>query len=426
MKREYEMSSIGINPKTSSEYKVIIADPSNIERKLLARFLTLNSFKVTDEADNTETILKNLESLNPVPDIIFIDASILGKESSQFLKILNTNFPQIKIIFILSSKVQETQMLKNKINYYIMKPFLKKNIEEKLYEILSDHPMEINSHDKGDIHLKKVFIPPIPNAVHKILLFEANTTGGSNELEELLYPDKSLCADLLRVANSSLYGRNGNVKALHDAITLLGIKTIKNIVIVQARRHMTGNLLKDSIFKKFLYEFSIFNSLISHDLISLFGKAKEYKEIFLLSSFRKMGMNILALNFPEKYSSVLHSFENGEDDLVNLEKKTMPLDHIQVGVSVMTEWKMPVIFVETVRNQFFAANQFRDVSDIDRVTRMAEILTKHLMKINLSEEDNAVLAEADNYYKPKDHFVNLFGEDYLANILSHPFFELPV
>ncbi|HMV43380.1 MAG TPA: HDOD domain-containing protein [Leptospiraceae bacterium] len=420
------MSSIGINPKTSSEYKVVIADSSNIERKLLARFLTLNSFKITNEADSTESILHNLESLDPKPDIIFIDTTILGKEGGQFLKILNSNFPEIKVIFIISSKVQEAQMLKNKINYYIMKPFLKKNIEEKLYEILSDKPMEINSEDKGDVHLKKVFIPPIPNAVHKILLFEANTTSGSNELEELLYPDKSLCADLLRVANSSLYGRNGSIKALHDAITLLGIKTIKNIVIVQARRHMTGNLLKESIFKKFLYEFSIFNSLISHDLISLFGKAREYKEIFLLSSFRKMGMNILALNFPDKYAKILKAFEKGEGDLIALEKSELSLDHVQVGVSVMEEWKMPIIFTETVRDQTFKPSNFKDVGDIDRVTRMAEVLTKHLMKITLSELDNQILEEADHFYNPKDHFIALFGEDYLANITSHPFFEIPI
>ena len=35
-------------------------------------------------------------------------------------------------------------------------------------------------------------------AVHKILLFESNTASGINELENSLYPDKSLCADLSR------------------------------------------------------------------------------------------------------------------------------------------------------------------------------------------------------------------------------------
>ena len=68
---------------------------------------------------------------------------------------------------------------------------------------------------------------------------------------------------------------------------LLGIKTIKNIVIVQARRHLTGQVNQACNSKKFLYEFSTLTSLISHDIISLFGKAKEHKEIFLLSSFLK-------------------------------------------------------------------------------------------------------------------------------------------
>jgi HD-like signal output (HDOD) protein len=419
------MQSIGINPKTSSEYNVIIADPSNIERKLLARFLILNSFKIAEETDNTDSILQNINTRNPSPDIIFLEATMLGKEGSQLLKLLSTNFPDIKVIFIISTKMQEAYMLKNKINYYITKPFLKKNLEEKLAEILSDKPIEINSRQsEKSIHLKDVFIPPIPGAVHKILLFESNTASGSNELENLLYPDKSLCTDLLRVANSSLYGRNGSVKTLHEAITLLGIKTIKNIVIVQARRHMTGNLIQKPILKKFLYEFSTLTSLISHDLISLLGKAKEYKEIFLLSSFRKMGMNILALNFQDSYIKVLDAFEKGEGDLVNLENSEISLNHIQVGVSVMRLWEMPELFIDTIHNQDFSVGSFRKVSEIDRVTRIAEILSKILIKVNLTNEESSILEEANLYYQPKKEFSILFGADYYTNIVSHPFFEL--
>ena len=137
------MQSIGINPKTSSVYNVIIADPSTIERKLLGRFLILNSFKIAEETDNMESIFKNLNSISPSPDIIFLEASMLGKEGSQFLKFLNTNLPDIKVIYIISTKSQEAYMLKNNINYYIKKPFLKKNLEDKLIEILTDKPIDL-------------------------------------------------------------------------------------------------------------------------------------------------------------------------------------------------------------------------------------------------------------------------------------------
>ena len=419
------MQSIGINPKTSSVYNVIIADPSTIERKLLGRFLILNSFKIAEETDNMESIFKNLNSISPSPDIIFLEASMLGKEGSQFLKFLNTNLPDIKVIYIISTKSQEAYMLKNNINYYIKKPFLKKNLEDKLIEILTDKPIDINSkQNQKNVHLNQVYIPPMRDSVHKILLFESNTTAGSNELENLLYPDKSLCADLLRVANSSLYGRNGSVKTLHDAITLLGTKTIKNIVIVQARRHMTGNLTKQPIFKKFLYEFSILTSLISHDLISLLGKAKDFKEIFLLSSFRKIGMNILALNFQDKYANILGTFEKGKVELTTLENSEILLNHIQVGVSIMKEWKMPELFIDIVQNQDFSLANFKTVNEIDRVTRIAEILSKNLMKIDPSSEEISILEEANLFYKPKENFDTLFGRDYYKNIISHPFFEL--
>ena len=99
-------------------------------------------------------------------------------------------------------------------------------------------------------------IPPLPTVLNKVILFDTEKTNGSEELEYIIAPDKSLSADLMRIANSAYYGRSGSVNTLRDAITLMGLKTINNIVLVKFRKRYTAKLrnpLYKNIWKNFRF-----------------------------------------------------------------------------------------------------------------------------------------------------------------------------
>ncbi len=93
------------------------------------------------------------------------------------------------------------------------------------------------------IDLQDIQIPPLSTVTVRVMQFDPLGENASSQgLEQIVAPDEGVCSDLLRIANSAYYGRSGRVKTLRDAITLLGLKTVKNLVILLASKSMNHSL----------------------------------------------------------------------------------------------------------------------------------------------------------------------------------------
>jgi HD-like signal output (HDOD) protein len=135
-------------------------------------------------------------------------------------------------------------------------------------------------------------------------------------------------------------------------------------------------------------------------------------------------MNILALNFTRPYLNILQKYENnGNQELFRLESVELGMNHLEVGVAVMKAWDMPENFTDVIRSQDFFPSVLSRVNDVDRVTRLAEILAKSILGLNLSSDDKKITEGIKEFYKFEHDLPELFNEDYYENIKSHPFFE---
>ncbi len=111
-------------------------------------------------------------------------------------------------------------------------------------------PKETIVHKSTTIDLGKIQIPPLPAVVMKVLTFESdNPHGGSAEMEKILSPDIGISTNIIRIANSAYYGRSGTIQSLKDAITLLGTKTIKNLIFLEYNKKINKSLKPPLFFK---------------------------------------------------------------------------------------------------------------------------------------------------------------------------------
>ncbi|MBI3396742.1 MAG: HDOD domain-containing protein, partial [Spirochaetia bacterium] len=130
------------------------------------------------------------------------------------------------------------------------------------------------------MEMQDITIPPLPVVVMQVIRFDpAGETADTRTLENIIAPDKGVCADVLRVANSAFYGRSGRVKAMRDAIGLLGLKAVKNLVIFLSTKALTAPLRGD-VFRKHLIEFPIVAALVAENL-ALQTKLANPEEAFL-------------------------------------------------------------------------------------------------------------------------------------------------
>ncbi|HMV43392.1 MAG TPA: HDOD domain-containing protein [Leptospiraceae bacterium] len=408
-------------------YNVFISDDSISERKLIQQFLKSADFKVIGEAEGGEETIHKIKELNGQVDILCVDYSMPEKNGGQVIEEIRTFFPKLIIILITAFSEKEIveEAVRLKVNAFILKPITKSAIYEKLTFLLGRRDLTnkmVVGYKQMGINLNEIQIPPLRDVMNRVITFDSKKSGGSKELEMIIAPDKALSADILRVANSAYYGRSGSVDTLQNAITLIGLGTIRNIVILQFRKNFTKNL-PQPLFRKHLNEIPILTGLIGIDLTGPLNLKNVREQIVISSILRKVGMSILAQNLKLKYLDILKLFEYGSKPLVQLEKEELNIDHIQIGIKVFQMWKLPNSLKKVVANQGFTQEETSRVEDIDRILRMAEILSLSLLGITISEEDSNILKSIMNYYNVTEELTSLFNEEYYTDIKSHPFFD---
>lgn len=360
-------------------------------------------------------------------DLLFLEYHNYPNSYDKIHKI-EKMYPKLIVILILHNVTKNTldEIVKMKANAYLVKPVSKTVIYDRLKVLLNRKDLlpkiVFGYTNTQGINLTEVQIPPMSEILYKVMLFDSNTVGGSEELEQIVAPDKSLSSDLMRIANSAFYGRSGKINTLKDAITLIGLKTINHIAIVKARKSFTEKL-KNPIFRKYLDEMPILTGLIALDLCAPLHLKTLSDQIFIHSLLYKIGMTILALNQSERYQKLLTEFQKGKKALYEMEKHEFNTDYLQIGIKVFKIWHLPDSMQDTVKNQEFPIEQLNEVNHLDRLLRLANFFALKLLHHPLNLNDLELMKSILKYYSVDPGFIHLFDEDYYSHIKSHPFFE---
>jgi len=84
-------------------------------------------------------------------------------------------------------------------------------------------------------HIKN--LPPLPQSVYDVQKITSDPNSSIKDLVEVIKKDPLLTADLLKVANSPLYGFTRQIKTVDQAIALFGMSSVQGFVISFAIRN---------------------------------------------------------------------------------------------------------------------------------------------------------------------------------------------
>ncbi|MCB1160153.1 MAG: HDOD domain-containing protein, partial [Leptospiraceae bacterium] len=213
-------------------------------------------------------------------------------------------------------------------------------------------------------------------------------------------------------------------KTVKDAITLIGVKTVKNLVILQSVKN-TQKLAPGEVFSKYLKELPILTALIAFDIATPFGLKTIRDEAFLSALLYKIGMTILAINFKDRYAKVINASEKQLKELILIEKNEFKISSVELGLKVFKAWNMPETMKSVIEKQGFSPHEIGEVTDLNRLTRVSEALAKKMIGIYLNPVEEKIVSEVIKHYGEEEETISeIFGEDYYEMIQDHPFFEI--
>ena len=249
-------------------------------------------------------------------------------------------------------------------------------------------------------------LPPLPNSVIELDEFRKLDSVNTDKLVEIIKKDPVIVANILKVANSSIFGFRSKVETLSRAINLLGINFTISIAIGCAIQNtINSNLLayavknEDFLFSSALAS-NIVNTWVSNINLDL------RNELLLPAFLQEVGKFII--------SEVIQKNRKSEEFLIELEetkdttfceKKFTGYTCARITANIFKQWNIshniiiPIAFTENIES---CPNEFKTKAQILEIIKILCDIRYPLSENNIKK----ALEKVSLYGFDIEHFVN--------------------
>ena len=241
----------------------------------------------------------------------------------------------------------------------------------------------------NEILSKVKSFPSMPATGAKMLRMLEDPETTVDEIEDVLRHDPGLTGNVLRLANSAYFGIPSKVASTRQAVVLLGLKKLIQLVIASC-----VNAVMDKPVPGYnmppgdLWRHSIAVSIASEALVKD-KKHIDAEDIFTPALLHDIGKLILGHFVKEEQEAIEKIADTGVPYVV-AENMVLGTDHAEVGAQILSQWSFPRDVIDAVR-------WHHDPDFIDR-TRPA---------IDIVYLANVLCQTGENGSKPEDYSSDL-------------------
>jgi HD-like signal output (HDOD) protein len=247
--------------------------------------------------------------------------------------------------------------------------------------------------------LKKIKqLPPLPESAMQIEAVYQDPNSSFNDMVKILEKDPLLTADILKAANSPLYGFSREINAISQAVGLFGMGTVRGFAL--------ASIVKKS-FSLDLSPYGINNDMFSalskkqHALVTSWSIRKENKLLGVLSPAAFLveigkvliAQQIIADGKQEEFRDALANL----GDVEAAEKEVVGVDTPEVSATIFKQWKFEEGLVTVIGNCMSpenAGDEFQRAAAILNAVRLAVPINGVITDASI-EEAKEVIAKYD-------------------------------
>jgi len=193
-------------------------------------------------------------------------------------------------------------------------------------------------------------LPALPVIVARVLKETENQDVSAHNIEKLLGSDQALASKVLRVVNSAYYGLSGQITSLSQAVMILGMPQVRNLVLsVSAISTMKPKSPRQHETLK-LFWLHAFGTAAATQIIAQQKRMKvnDMEALFLGGLLHDIGRLFLYSMFTQTYDQVIKYAEDKQITATQAEFKLLGLNHSQIGATMGTTWKLPQSLVDLI------------------------------------------------------------------------------
>lgn len=217
-------------------------------------------------------------------------------------------------------------------------------------------------------------LPAISSVVSKVLEKLQKPDVNIADLAQEISKDPAITANVIKLSNSAYYRASKPIRTVQEALMTLGIKTVKEIVLLTAAKGILSQDLNSyQLEAAQLWTSSLLVAELSSKIVQ-HKKLKIDKDLAFTSGLLcSVGKIVLAQFFSPVMMQIKADLKDNQEPFPTLEKKYFGYTHMEVSENLLKRWNFPQELTDVVANYLTPENS-KNNPILTSVVHIASIL----------------------------------------------------
>lgn len=348
---------------------ILTVDDFSIIRRIIINILRKSEADV-DEASNGEIALSKMRLAieNNVPyDAVFVDIEMPVMDGITLIREMQKDDRLKDLPVIVMTSHDEMEEIKTCLELgvadYLVKPVSQDRVLKAVENALEgkDLAQRVSSAsqdaasgaiaerpDYKRIIFRKLEtienLPALPGIIEEIRNLILDPTSDNETIADIMKDEPSMMANVLKLANSAMYGTRERIQSLQMAITRLGMNAVYNLATSLGVLKMLEEFNADGFDHKGFCEHSICTGIAMSVIADVCQKNLKQQHspdtLHLSGVLHDVGRLITLQFFAEEVEEAIQLCAKHSLPLFLAEQKTIGVDHAAVGAWLAQKWNM--------------------------------------------------------------------------------------
>jgi putative nucleotidyltransferase with HDIG domain len=190
-------------------------------------------------------------------------------------------------------------------------------------------------------------LPQFPENILMVQKLISDPKSDMSDIARQISMDPALTADLLKIVNSAQYMLAKKVDSISEAVKLVGIRGIKNLLYSYGTQKVLGDETAD---KKQLWDHSYKTAFYAYNLIKNFKKDHNLlDDVYVGGILHDMGKIIFSNVHPDLLSKIKEFCAEKSLPSSTFEDLAAGMNHAEIGALIAEKWNFPDGLVQAIR-----------------------------------------------------------------------------
>ncbi len=282
-------------------------------------------------------------------DVVVSDVKMPEMDGVEFLSEVRTHFPSI-VRIVLSGHSDRQSIIRSlaSTHRFLSKPCDSETLKSSISAACALRDMLGNSNLRTLVSGMDTL--PSPTGVSQQLTKELGSPEVSiSRIALIIGKDPAIAAKILQMANSAFFGVRNKVSSLSQAVSVLGIDSVKMLLSVTEIFSVFDSNLSNKANASRIYEHSLRVGSLVRELAKAESlSAHSLEDAVAAGLLHDIGQLVLAWKSPAKYAKCMSLMAKEGKKACEAEQQIFGTTHAEVGAYLLGLWGLPENIVEVL------------------------------------------------------------------------------